>query len=107
MANERTFLAWLRASLSLVTVGIGILQLLKLKIKGDYDDPVIHFAKPVGAGFIVVGIYTLFQGCVRYFRVQSMLISSFYPASQISVGLLAVAVFFLATLTLLIVFMSR
>lgn len=30
MANERTFLSWIRTSLGLVTVGVGITQLLKL-----------------------------------------------------------------------------
>lgn len=97
MANERTFLAWLRTSLSLVTIGIGVVQLLKLK--GELED-LAHFAKPIGASFVVAGIFTLIMGTLRYFRVQSMLLSSFYPVSQFLVSFLVGTVFLLVIVTL-------
>ncbi|KAK9679371.1 hypothetical protein K7432_016299, partial [Basidiobolus ranarum] len=33
LANERTFLAWIRTSLSLITVGVAIAQLFRLPTK--------------------------------------------------------------------------
>jgi len=105
MANERTFLAWLRTSLSLVTVGIGIVQLFKLKNLGESEE-VGRLGKPIGVAFIITGIYTLVQGFFRYYRVQSLLISSFYPVSQWSIGLVNVLVFLLVLVTLLIVLIT-
>lgn len=102
MANERTFLAWLRTSLSLVTVGIGIVQLFKLNKIGE-DDALVRLGKPVGVGFTLLGIYTLIQGCIRYFRVQSMLISSLFPVSQLSIGLVGLIVLILVFVTFIFV----
>lgn len=106
MANERTFLAWLRTSLSLVTVGIGIVQLFKLSRK-QADDPLLPYAKPIGIGFIVFGIYTLVLGCIRYFRVQSLLINSFFPVSQLSIGLLGLIALVLVSLTFIFVLITK
>ncbi|OBA19441.1 hypothetical protein METBIDRAFT_26468, partial [Metschnikowia bicuspidata var. bicuspidata NRRL YB-4993] len=97
MANERTFLAWLRTSLSLVTIGVGTVQLLKLESESQN---LSRFAVPLGASFIMVGMLTLVMGSFRYFRVQSMLLSSLYPASQFLVSVLAAAVFLLVVVTL-------
>lgn len=105
MANERTFLAWLRTSLSLVTVGIGIVQLFKLKNLGESDE-VAKIGKPIGVAFILIGIYTLVQGFFRYYRVQSLLISSFYPVSKWSIGLVNILVFLLVFVTLLVVLIT-
>lgn len=99
MANERTFLAWLRTSLSLVTIGIGTLQFLRLK--NDTND-LSQYAKPLAAAFVLSGLTTLVMGCIRYFKVQTMLQSSHYPASQILVLILVSSVFLLATITLMV-----
>lgn len=106
MANERTFLAWLRTSLSLVTIGIGIVQLFKLK-NIEESDSIAHLGKPIGVGFIVIGIYTLLMGSIRYFRVQSLLVNSFYPVSQWSIALVNLAVLALVFITLVIVLITR
>lgn len=104
MANERTFLAWLRTSLSLVTIGIGIVQLLKMKKE---DESIRQYAKPVGASFVMIGIATLMMGFLRYFRVQSMLVTSFYPASQYSVSLVVALVLTLILVTLFLVLKAK
>lgn len=108
MANERTFLAWLRTSLSLVTIGIGIVQLFKIQAKQDeISDSLNELAKLVGAGFIVLGVTTLILGSLRYFKVQSMLLTSFYPASQYSVFFVILIVFILISVTLVVVFSAK
>lgn len=98
MANERTFLAWLRTSLSFITIGIGVTQLFRLEdassnvqinsmvIQLDHSSKVINsYGKPLGCIFIVLGILTLLAGIVRFFKVQQMLVYNHYPASRLSV----------------------
>ncbi|KAN0063546.1 hypothetical protein ACQY0O_003993 [Thecaphora frezii] len=117
LASERTFLAWLRTSLTLVSSGIAVTQIFRLPAlandkqadngsyllmvgEGKYDEqaqriPVARlldlakFGKPIGAGFIVLGIFVLLLGCRRYFVVQKQLIRGKFPPSRISVSLAA------------------
>lgn len=103
MANERTFLAWLRTSLSLTTIGIGIVQLFKLQLKGEYEE-MTKFGKPIGAGFFLLGILVLLFGCYRFFNVQALLLQDKYPISYFSVLLLVASVFVLVFATVVVVF---
>lgn len=103
MANERTFLAWHRTSLSLTTIGIGIVQLFKLQLKGEYEE-MTKFGKPIGAGFFLLGILVLLFGCYRFFNVQALLLQDKYPISYFSVLLLVASVFVLVFATVVVVF---
>ncbi|KAI5954623.1 hypothetical protein KGF54_002399 [Candida jiufengensis] len=103
MANERTFLAWLRTSLSFITLGIGVTQLFRLEkpntkvhttnsiillandLKGD---DLKKYGKPLGAIFIIIGILTLLFGFNRYFYVQKLLTKNFYPATRLGIMVL-------------------
>lgn len=91
MANERTFLAWLRTSLSFITIGIGIAQLFRLDSAAE--SPLsLHSLKTqgkvLGASFIGLGILTLVFGVVRYFQVQYTLRFGMFPATRIGILLL-------------------
>lgn len=101
MANERTFLAWLRTSLSFITIGIGITQLFRLEDKpskvlinrfvvelDNTSHAITEYGRPLGCIFIVLGILTLLFGVVRYFKVQHMLVKNYYPATRLSVLIL-------------------
>lgn len=103
MANERTFLAWLRTSLSLTTIGIGVVQLFKLQLEGEYEE-MTKFGKPIGAGFFFLGILCLLFGCYRFFNVQGLLLEQKYPISYFSVLLLVASVFVLIFATVVVVF---
>ncbi|EGV60678.1 hypothetical protein PSN45_001549 [Yamadazyma tenuis] len=115
MANERTFLAWLRTSLSFITIGIGITQLFKLssnskvKTSGRFvnldipDADRFHkYGKPLGGIFIALGIVTLLHGFVRYFKVQHLLIYNYYPATRKALATL-IGVILAVLVTLLVV----
>lgn len=116
MANERTFLAWLRTSLSFITIGIGITQLFKLQkdskvqihgriINLDIGDT-NHFekyGKPLGAIFISLGIVSLVFGFLRYFQVQHLLVYNYYPATRKSMFVLVSAIILIIIATLVIV----
>ncbi|KAH7385995.1 hypothetical protein BKA66DRAFT_396291, partial [Pyrenochaeta sp. MPI-SDFR-AT-0127] len=106
---ERTFLAWLRTSLSFASIGIAITQLFRLNTSlsnksshenhstSDFlanlqyqiaDSPqakIRHLGKPLGATFIGISIVMLFIGFHRYFEAQHYVIRGKFPASRGSI----------------------
>ncbi|EDK45202.1 hypothetical protein PVL30_002878 [Lodderomyces elongisporus] len=103
MANERTFLAWLRTSLGFITLGIGVTQLFRLDkndttvrttnniimlMNSKDGDELVRYGKPLGAIFIVLGILTLLLGFYRFFLVQKFLTINYYPAARVGIAIL-------------------
>ena len=118
MANERTFLAWLRTSLAFITIGIGVTQLFRLEKPGtkvhttdriiellmDHkSDDLKRYGKPLGSIFIVLGILTLIMGFKRYFHVQRLLTKSYYPAARLGIGILLFLILSVVLVTLALV----
>lgn len=60
LANERTFLAWIRTALALVGVGIGLLKITSVNQWAGY-------------AVICVGVLTLLNACWRYFHVMRLM----------------------------------
>ncbi|EON64046.1 hypothetical protein W97_03276 [Coniosporium apollinis CBS 100218] len=106
LALERTFLAWLRTSLSFASIGIAVTQLFRLNTTisaspgpSDPSTPfstsaspqahLRHVGKPLGATFIGISIVVLFIGFHRYFESQHYIIRGKFPASRGSVTLVA------------------
>jgi uncharacterized membrane protein YidH (DUF202 family) len=97
LANERTYLAWLRSSLSLITVGVAITQLFRLQSNmssGPTQElvKVSNLGRPLGGSFIALGILFLWLGTSRYFHSQSVLSYGQFPASRGSVVIATVTV---------------
>ncbi|KAI9321482.1 hypothetical protein BX666DRAFT_1827946, partial [Dichotomocladium elegans] len=88
LANERTFLAWLRTSLSLVTVGVAITQLYKLSPEATHAGA----GRSIGATFVILSILFLYMANARYFHSQVALTKDFFPASRGAVLLGSTAV---------------
>lgn len=118
MANERTFLAWLRTSLAFVTIGVGVAQLFRLETKAAkasingvtvhlVEDPHSPLLSRVGKALstlsILFGIFTLVVGIVRYYHTQSMLTKDVYPTSRVGVGFVAVFLVVLVVLSFVMV----
>lgn len=80
LANERTFLAWLRTGLSLIVVGIGAAQFL------DVDRNLIPGLRTVSdfaTLLIVAGILTVIAGRDRYMRSREQIDKAeFHPAGR-------------------------
>ncbi|KAF2757622.1 hypothetical protein EJ05DRAFT_476850 [Pseudovirgaria hyperparasitica] len=96
LALERTFLAWLRTSLSFASIGIAITQLFRLNTSitnpNPYpspSDPLRRVGKPLGATFIGISIIILFIGFHRYFESQHYVIRGMFPAARGSVAVVA------------------
>jgi uncharacterized membrane protein YidH (DUF202 family) len=100
---ERTFLAWLRTSLSFASIGIAITQLFRLNSSlsssssnadaASHHDPSAHLrrlGKPLGATFLGIAILTLGIGFHRYFEAQHYVIRGKFPAARGSILLLTV-----------------
>ncbi|KAF9156046.1 hypothetical protein BG015_007463 [Linnemannia schmuckeri] len=102
LANERTYLAWLRTSLSLITVGVAVTQLFRLQTSGpDHANQLIRVSdmgRPLGGAFIALGLLFLWLGTSRYFHNQSVLSYGQFPASRGSV--------ILATITILAILLA-
>ena len=98
LANERTYLAWLRSSLSLITVGVAVTQLFRLQTTTANEPPsnelikVSELGRPLGGSFIALGIMFLWLGTSRYFHSQSVLSYGQFPASRGSVIIATVTV---------------
>ena len=100
MYTERTFLAWLRTSLTFASIGIAISQLFRLSNSAKTDEistkdsfpstkQLRGIGKPLGATFIGVATVILFIGFHRYFEGQYWIVRGKFPASRGSVALMA------------------
>ncbi|GBE85211.1 hypothetical protein BKA93DRAFT_737765 [Sparassis latifolia] len=89
LASERTFLAYVRTSVAISSTGVALVQLFT--IAEASNQKLEKYSRPLGATFIMIGLFTLALGGARYFEVQGALIRGVYPAIRISVVLVSVA----------------
>ncbi|KAM0412451.1 hypothetical protein ACHAPD_009114 [Fusarium lateritium] len=98
--TERTFLAWLRTSLSFASIGIAVTQLFRLNTSlesGNNGDKISdrnaatlrHMGKPLGTTFLGISILVLFLGYKRYFQSQHYVIKGKFPASRGTIMIVA------------------
>ncbi|EIN12475.1 hypothetical protein PUNSTDRAFT_49779 [Punctularia strigosozonata HHB-11173 SS5] len=85
LASERTFMAYVRTSLAISSMGTALAQLFRL----SEADAAYNLARPLGASLIVMGIMVLILGCLRYFIVQSSLIQGKFPTARVSLAVLS------------------
>ncbi|KAK6507274.1 hypothetical protein TWF481_005722 [Arthrobotrys musiformis] len=93
LALERTFLAWLRTSLSFASIGIAVTQLFRLNSAMESSDPAVEqgamtlrrMGKPLGATFLGIAILVLLIGINRYYESQNWLLKGKFPASRGSI----------------------
>lgn len=111
---ERTFLAWLRTSLSFAGIGIAVTQLFRLNVtiqdgEGSQpapDNPTFALrkvGKPLGATFLAISVIVLLIGWRRYFEAQFFIIKGKFPASRGSIFLTTICCFALIVATFIIV----
>ncbi|KII90940.1 hypothetical protein PLICRDRAFT_174292 [Plicaturopsis crispa FD-325 SS-3] len=104
LASERTFLAYVRTSLALSSMGVALTQLFSISFSTTNGDSVSpnaspvqqspalrRYASPLGAVIILFGISVLALGTSRYFIIQSALTSGKFPAARRSLVVLSMA----------------
>lgn len=113
LANERTFLAWLRTSLVITSTGIALAQLNRfvenqsnIEVTGLTitiplplgDKTLVSLGVPFGALCILIGILVLLVGAFRFYHAEYLLQKGKYPVSRAtSIFLTLVSIFILAT----------
>ncbi|KAI0117384.1 hypothetical protein F4814DRAFT_448385 [Daldinia grandis] len=111
LALERTFLAWLRTSLSFASIGIAITQLFRLNTSIEPDDPhfqtIRHIGKPLGATFIGISILVLLLGYRRYYQGQQWVIKGKFPASRGTIIIVSLVACALIVVSLFVVLFTQ
>lgn len=94
LANERTFLAWLRTGLSLVAVGLAAAGFLPQGLLPSF--PVVTLA---ATALVVLGSLMLLFGSLRYVRAHQQIESGAYVPTVwpiVAIGLLVAMIALLA-----------
>jgi putative membrane protein len=99
LANERTFLAWIRTSISIIVFGfvvakfgITLREFLRLRGSAEHESGV---SLSIGIGFMTMGIAMALTSAVRYRRTMERLNADrFEPAGPIVAVLAIVAALF-------------
>jgi putative membrane protein len=106
-ANERTFLAWLRTSISLIGFGFAIarfgLFLRELQIRlSNQDIPTHSFitSQSLGVGLVIVGIIVIVLAVWRYNMVFWQIEQGNYQPNRLMVWLTATIVILLGLLSI-------
>ncbi|KAK4132242.1 hypothetical protein BT67DRAFT_443836 [Trichocladium antarcticum] len=111
LALERTFLAWLRTSLSFASIGIAITQLFRLNTSLDGEtkqaETLRHMGKPLGATFLAVSILILLLGYNRYLQGQSWVIKGKFPVSRATIILVSFIAFTVTLASLIVILAAQ
>ncbi|CAL1713570.1 unnamed protein product [Somion occarium] len=89
LASERTFLAYVRTSLTITSMGVALVQLFT--IAATSQENIEKYSRPLGGIIIILGLITLAIGVFRYFVIQRALVEGNFPAARISPLLLSLA----------------
>jgi putative membrane protein len=102
LANERTFLAWLRTGLSLVAVGLAAANFLPLDLV-----PGIPFVTVASVALVVLGTFMVLFGAARYRRAHQLIEAGSYVPAVWPIVAVGVIVAVLAALALPLVVRLR
>ncbi|MEN0053082.1 MAG: DUF202 domain-containing protein [Mucilaginibacter sp.] len=90
LANERTFLAWVRTSIALMGFGFVVVKFslfvrqLSLAVGARNVTPAKGFSGLIGMCLVAVGALTALIGYSRYKRIEKQLLEqTFYPKSRL------------------------
>ncbi|KAF8349243.1 hypothetical protein F5887DRAFT_878525 [Amanita rubescens] len=101
LALERTFLAYVRTSLGLVTAGVALVQLFMTAKPVNFNGTRFRvMIRALGASTVVLGLIVLAIGVIRYFSIQAALTTGMFPAARLSASAIAIAIAILTSVTL-------
>ena len=98
LANERTFLAWIRTSIALMGFGFVVVKFslfvkqLSLMLTDKTVVPAKGFSASIGISLVVIGAVTALIGFMRYRQIQKQLLNKNFAPSFNLLLLLTVAV---------------
>lgn len=90
LANERTFLAWIRTSIALMGFGFVVvkfslfLKQLTIAVNDKLPAPTRGFSVIIGISMVAIGAITALIGYLRYQRIEQQLLNGrFHPTSRL------------------------
>ena len=112
LANERTFLAWIRTSISIIVFGfvvakfgITLRELLQTQSRGPSES---GLSLLIGVGFMSMGIFMALVSLVRYRATMKQLMAGrFEPADTVVTALGVASAIFGAILAGYLIFTAR
>jgi putative membrane protein len=102
LANERTFLAWLRTGLSLVAVGLAAARFLPLDLV-----PGVRFVTIFALLLVLAGTVSILFGAVRYVRAYQQIRRGTYDPAPWPILVVTIVVAFLGVLAVALVLLLR
>ena len=112
LANERTFLAWIRTSISIIVFGFvvakfGITLREFLRVQGNTAHE-SGMSLAIGVGFMAMGIVMAFVSLIRYRTTMKRLnADEFQPADAIVTVLAVIAALFGTILAVYLIYTGR
>ncbi len=107
LANERTFLAWLRTSISLIGFGLAIArfslflrQLQTTTAEQTVENSSIFNSENLGLSLVIVGIIVIALAAWRYNRVFRQIERADYQPSRLFIWFLSIIVMLLGILSI-------
>jgi putative membrane protein len=97
LANERTFLAWVRTALTIMIFGFAVervgLALREINLKSSYlPTSSIHYATLVGVALVFLGVVVLIFALINFLSIRSAIDSKeFHPQANFSIILTVLA----------------
>ncbi|KAG5728619.1 hypothetical protein E4T56_gene1983 [Termitomyces sp. T112] len=107
LASERTFLAYVRTSLSIASSGVALVQLFTLASSNLQHYRLLPYIRPLGAFTIILGLIVLLIGVVRYFSVQAALTKGYFPVARVATGFITLVLSSLVIVTFAILVARR
>jgi putative membrane protein len=95
LANERTFLAWVRTALAIMAFGFAVerigLALREIGLKSSYiPASTIHDSTLVGVALVILGVVVLIFALVNFLSIRSAIDNkAFHPQANFSIILTA------------------
>ena len=102
LANERTFLAWLRTGLSLMAVGLAVAGFLPVDLV-----PVFPYVRSFSVLLVLSGTVMVVYGANRYVKAFKQIETGAYEPERTAVVTIAAIIGFLGILTIPLVLLLR
>jgi putative membrane protein len=102
LANERTFLAWLRTGLSLVAVGLAVAGFLPIDLV-----PGVPYVRSFSVLLVLCGTAMVVYGASRYVRAYRQIETGAYDPASTAVVTIAAIIAFLGILAIPLVLLLR